>query len=57
MPIKIVVTGGESRFARELKKIKTNYKLIFRNKNQLNILSSNSIKKILKNLNLNLFFI
>ena len=57
MPTKIIVTGGESRFARELKKIKTNYKLIFRNKNQLNILSSNSIKKILKNLNLNLFFI
>lgn len=48
MPTKIIVTGGESRFARELKKIKTNYKLIFRNKNQLNILSSNSIKKNLK---------
>ncbi len=45
---KIIVTGGEGRFARELKKIKTKYKFIFRNKKQLNILSLNSINKNLK---------
>ena len=30
MSTKIIVTGGESGFARELKKIKTNYKLILK---------------------------
>ena len=42
---KIIVTGGEGRFAQELKKIKSNNKFIFKNKNQLNILSIKSIKK------------
>ena len=45
---KIIVTGGDGRFAKELKKIKSNYQFIFRNKNQLNILSVKSIKKNLK---------
>jgi len=42
---KILVTGGDGRFAQELKKIKSHYKFIFRSKKQLNILSSKSIKK------------
>ena len=41
---KILVSGGNGRFAGELKKIKSKYKFIFRNKNELNILSSKSIK-------------
>ena len=41
---KIIVTGGDGRFAKELKKIKSKYKFIFRNKKQLNILSIKSIK-------------
>ena len=46
---KIIVTGGDSRFANELKKIKSKYKFIFRNKNQFNILSIKSIQNNLKN--------
>ena len=46
---KIIVTGGDSRFANELKKIKSKYKFIFRNKKQLNILSIKSIQNNLKN--------
>lgn len=42
---KIIVTGGNGRFAQELKKIKSRYKFIFTNKKQLNILSIKSIKK------------
>ena len=45
---KIIVTGGDGRFAKELKKLKTKYKLIFRNREQLNILSLKSIKNNLK---------
>ena len=41
---KILVSGGNGRFAGELKKIKSKYKFIYRNKNELNILSSKSIK-------------
>ena len=41
---KIIVTGGDGRFAKELKKTKSNYNFIFRNKKQLNILSVKSIK-------------
>ena len=40
----ILVTGGEGRFAQELKKINTRYNFFFRNKRQLNILSIRSIK-------------
>ena len=46
--LKILVTGGQGRFANELKKIKSKYKFIFRNKRQLNILS---IKSIINNFN------
>ena len=42
---KIIVTGGDGRFAKELKKINSKYKFIFRSKKQLNILSIASIKK------------
>ena len=45
---KIIVTWGDGRFAHELKKIKSKYNFIFRNKNQLNILSLASIKKNIK---------
>jgi len=46
--VKILVTGSDGRFGKILKKIKNKNKLIFRNKKQLNILSSLSIKKNLK---------
>tara|TARA_A100000164_G_scaffold218585_1_gene193951 strand:- start:107 stop:805 length:699 start_codon:yes stop_codon:yes gene_type:complete len=48
MKKKIIVTGGNGRFAQELKKINSKYKFIFRSKKQLNILSSISIKKNFK---------
>ena len=41
---KIIVTGGDGRFAKELRKIKSKYNFIFKNKKQLNILSTKSIK-------------
>ena len=47
---KILVTGGDGRFAQELKKIKNKYKFFFKSKRQLNILSLNSIKKNIKSL-------
>ena len=45
---KILVTGGESRFAKVLKRKKSKFKFIFRNKKQLNILSEKSIKNNIK---------
>jgi len=45
---KIIVTGGDGRFAAELKKIKKNIKFIYLNKKQLNILSIDSINKVIK---------
>ena len=45
---KILVTGGNGRFANELKKIKNSYKFEFRNKKQLNILSIKSIENNIK---------
>ena len=45
MPKKILVTGGDGRFAQELKKNINNYKFVYKNKKQLNILSIKSIKK------------
>lgn len=42
---KILVTGGDGRFAKELKKLPSKYKFFFRNKKQLDILSVKSIKK------------
>ena len=44
----IIVTGADGRFAQELKKVKTNFHFIFRNKGQLNILSEKSIRKNVK---------
>ena len=35
--LKILVTGGDGRFANELKKLKSKYKFIFRNKKQFNM--------------------
>jgi len=45
---KIIVTGGDGRFAKELKKMKTKYNFIFRNKKKLNILSVKSINSNIK---------
>ena len=45
---KILVTGGDGRFALELKKIKSKFNFIYCNKKKLNILNFNSIVKILK---------
>tara|TARA_Y100001958_G_C21148627_1_gene485365 strand:- start:83 stop:784 length:702 start_codon:yes stop_codon:yes gene_type:complete len=47
---KILVSGGNGRFASELKKIKSRYTFIFRDKREMNILSVNSIKSNLKKL-------
>ena len=45
---KIIVTGGNGRFAKELKKISHKHKFIYKNKKQLNILSIKSIEKNIK---------
>lgn len=45
---KIIVTGGDGRFATVLKKYNKNYKFIFLNKYKLNILNLSSIKKAIK---------
>ena len=45
---KIVITGGEGRFAKTLKKNNKNLNLFFPNKKELNILSIKSIEKYLK---------
>ena len=45
---KILVTGGDSRFSTELKKINTSYKFVYKNKKQLNILNNLSIKRNIK---------
>ena len=42
---KILVTGGDGRFATELKKIETKYIFIYLNKKQLDILKESSILK------------
>ena len=41
---KIIVTGGNGRFANELKKIKSKYQFIYKSKKELNILSIKSIE-------------
>ena len=48
MQKKILVTGGNGRFANELKKNKNSFKFYFRNKKQLNILSLKSIENNIK---------
>ena len=45
---KIVVTGGSGRFAKELKKIKTKYNVIYPSKEYLDITNFNKIKNYLK---------
>ena len=45
---KILITGGDGRFANELKKFSTVFKMIFLSKRELNISSSKSIKKNLE---------
>jgi len=45
---KILVTGGDGRFAKILKNHKNRFSFIFRNKKQLNILSEISIKNNIK---------
>ena len=45
---KILITGSDGRFGKILKKIKTKKKLIFKNKKELNIMSTTSIKNCLK---------
>ena len=47
---KIIVTGGDGRFAKELKKTKSKYNFFFKNKKELNILSLKSIEKNLRKL-------
>ena len=42
---KILVTGGNGRFATELKKIKTKYKFVYLNKKQLDVLKESSVLK------------
>ena len=44
----IVVTGGNGRFAKSLKKVKSKYKFIYPSKEKLNICNINSIKTYLK---------
>ena len=48
MSKRIIVTGGDGRFAQELRKIKSSYTFIFRNKRDLDILSLNRLRKILR---------
>ena len=48
MKKKIVVTGGSGRFASELKKIKTDYKVIYPSKKHLDITSYKKIKNYFK---------
>jgi dTDP-4-dehydrorhamnose reductase len=45
---KIIITGGNGRFATALKESKLNLNFIFSSKNQLNILKISSIKKFIK---------
>ena len=42
---KILITGGDGRFASELRKVKTKFKLIFCGKKELDICSQKSINK------------
>ena len=46
--MKIVITGGTGRFGQVLKKIKSKHKILFPNKNKLNILNYKKISNYLK---------
>ena len=48
MPNTILVTGGDGRFCRELKKSKTNLNFYFATKKECNILNLKSLEKIVK---------
>ena len=48
MKKKIVITGGTSRFALSLKKVKTSHKIFYPVKKKLNILNLNSIKNYIR---------
>ena len=48
MKKKIVFTGGNGRFAEEIKKIKNQYKVFYPSKKELNILSEKTIKNYLQ---------
>ena len=54
---KIVVTGGSGRFGAHLKNMKSNHKIIFPTKKQMNILNHKTMTNYLKKLNLILLFI
>ena len=45
---KIIVTGGTGRFSKVLKKIKSNYNILYPNKKKLNITNYKKIKSYLK---------
>tara|TARA_B110000305_G_scaffold160364_1_gene177450 strand:+ start:139 stop:291 length:153 start_codon:yes stop_codon:yes gene_type:complete len=45
---KVVITGGEGRFAQILKRDNKKLNILYPNKKELNILSFSSIKKYLK---------
>ena len=45
---KIIITGGQGRFANTLRNSKLNLNFLFPSKNQLNILKISSIKKYVK---------
>ena len=47
---KIVVTGGNGRFAQSLKKIRSKYKFVFPTKKHLDITNLKSIRKFFPNL-------
>ena len=46
--VKILVTGSDGRFGKILRKVKTRYKFIFKDKKELNILSQRSIIQNIK---------
>ena len=48
MKKKIVVTGGSGRFGQCLKNFKTNHKILFPTKKELDILNFSSVEKYLK---------
>ena len=48
---RIVVTGGTGRFGLILKKVKTNFNILFPSKNELNILDYQNIIKYIKKIN------
>ena len=53
MQKKIVITGGEGRFAQVLKRDNKKLDILYPSKKELNILNINSINKYLKKISLN----